>query len=529
MRKPLLALLLFALVFSLPLFSTMGKEEGKFIGAGNGRTLYVGGDGPGNYSTIQEALSHAKDGDTIFVYSGYYKTKGYMISIFKSIRLLGEDRDTTIIDNDNTPLAIQADGVRIENFTIKNGGVYNDGLQVNYVENIFIHNCTVSNSYIGINVQGSSNVEISHCSLFSNNESISISYSSHIRVKNCISHSNKRGLKISNSVDSSVHNCDFKGEGVLITGDVEEINQFIVDMENNYVNGKPLLYYHGESNVVLDGTDAGEIIIVDCKNFEIKNMDISNTDVGIEIIKGERMTISNCSFHHNNYRGIEGGYIFNSHISNCGVYDNGQEGIQLSYARDNVINDCNVYLNGDTGVVLSDSYNTLISYCSIYGNTLHGISIVSLSSNEKNNISYCDIHDNEKGISIFYSSGNVIYNNNISSNNIGISLWGGSKYNIIRRCNIHSNHEGVEIGMYLIEIFLIHAPMAMEDVIYQNNFIDNDIHAYFFNVCHITWDSNYWDDWKGYGRKIIRGDILTLYVPILPLINFDKNPAEEPW
>ena len=216
MRKPLLAILLFALVFSLPFFSTMGKKEGKFIGSGNGRTLYVGGDGPGNYSTIQEALNHAEDGDTIFVYSGYYKTKGYMISIFKSIRLLGENRDTTIIDNDNTPLAIQADGVRIENFTIKNGGVYNDGLQVNYVENIFIHNCTVSNSYIGINVQGSSNVEISYCSLFSNNESISISYSSNIKVKNCISHSNKKGLQISNSVDSSIYNCNFNGEGVLI-------------------------------------------------------------------------------------------------------------------------------------------------------------------------------------------------------------------------------------------------------------------------------------------------------------------------
>ncbi|MCD6512134.1 MAG: right-handed parallel beta-helix repeat-containing protein [Thermoplasmata archaeon] len=140
----------------------------------------------------------------------------------------------------------RSSGVRVENFTIKNGGVYNDGLQINYGKNIFIHNCTVSNSYTGIKVEGSSNVEISHCHLFHNNESIFISDSSNIGVKNCISYSNKRGLQISTSVDSSISNCTFNGEGVLITGDVEKINQFIVNMNDNYVNEKPLLYYHGK-------------------------------------------------------------------------------------------------------------------------------------------------------------------------------------------------------------------------------------------------------------------------------------------
>ncbi|MCD6512135.1 MAG: right-handed parallel beta-helix repeat-containing protein [Thermoplasmata archaeon] len=284
------------------------------------------------------------------------------------------------------------------------------------------------------------------------------------------------------------------------------------------------------NDVVLNGTDAGEIIIVDCKNFEIKNMDISDTDVGIEIIRGDGMIIQNCSFHNNNYKGMEMGEVFNSHISNCKVYNNGYNGIQLSYGRGNIISECDIYLNSDTGIALSSSYDTLIPRCNIYENTMHGISIVSLSSsNERNNISYCNIYDNEKGVSVFYSSGNVIYNDNISSNNIGISLWGGSKYNLIQICNIHSNHEGVEIRMYIIEIFLIHAHMAMGDMIYQNNFINNDIHAYFFNARQITWDSNYWDDWKGYGRKIIRGNILTLYMPVFPLINFDKNPAKEPW
>jgi hypothetical protein len=60
-----------------------------------GNTLYVGGSGPGNYSRIQDAIDNASDGDTVFVYSGIYYEN---IVVDKSIDLIGENRDTTIID-----------------------------------------------------------------------------------------------------------------------------------------------------------------------------------------------------------------------------------------------------------------------------------------------------------------------------------------------------------------------------------------------------------------------------------------------
>ena len=37
-----------------------------------GNTLYVGGSGPGNYTKIQDAINDANDGDTVYVYSGFY-------------------------------------------------------------------------------------------------------------------------------------------------------------------------------------------------------------------------------------------------------------------------------------------------------------------------------------------------------------------------------------------------------------------------------------------------------------------------
>jgi len=55
--------------------------------------LYVGGSGPGNYTTIQSAIDAANPGDTVFVYddsSPYYEN----IIIDKTISLIGENKNT---------------------------------------------------------------------------------------------------------------------------------------------------------------------------------------------------------------------------------------------------------------------------------------------------------------------------------------------------------------------------------------------------------------------------------------------------
>jgi len=55
------------------------------------RTLVV----PDNYPTIKAALENAVDGDTVLVKKGVYHEN---LKVNASISLVGEDRDTTIID-----------------------------------------------------------------------------------------------------------------------------------------------------------------------------------------------------------------------------------------------------------------------------------------------------------------------------------------------------------------------------------------------------------------------------------------------
>ena len=96
----------------------------------NENTLYVGGSGPGNYSKIQEAINNATEGDTVFVFNDsapYYEN----LLINKSLNLIGEDKETTIIDGtvSGDVIKVTADYVFIKGFTITNGSRPGEGIQ----------------------------------------------------------------------------------------------------------------------------------------------------------------------------------------------------------------------------------------------------------------------------------------------------------------------------------------------------------------------------------------------------------------
>ncbi len=118
-----------------------------------GKTLYVGGTGPLNYTWIQTAIRDASDGDTVYVYddsSPYYEE----VEVDKSINLIGEDKDTTVIIRPFHGIDIiyvNADWVNISGFTIKNG---NHGIDTSSNYNTITGNI-ISNNYDGIHLDSS--------------------------------------------------------------------------------------------------------------------------------------------------------------------------------------------------------------------------------------------------------------------------------------------------------------------------------------------------------------------------------------
>ena len=114
-------------------------------------TINVDNDGNGNYTVIQDAINIANNGDTIFVYSGYY-TENLVIN--KPITLIGEDKGNTTIDgNNDVTVGVFSDNVGLEGFTIKNG---TKGIMLNNSSKNTIKENTIINNNYGIYIDNKS-------------------------------------------------------------------------------------------------------------------------------------------------------------------------------------------------------------------------------------------------------------------------------------------------------------------------------------------------------------------------------------
>ncbi|UCG70290.1 MAG: hypothetical protein JSV09_04535, partial [Thermoplasmata archaeon] len=122
-------------------------------------THYVGGGGGGNYSTIQEAIDAALPGDTVFVYDDSSPYNENVI-VNKSINLIGEDRNTTVIYGgaNGARVRIESNWVNISGFTVTGMGPFggdNSGIYLDYSSHVSIDNVNVSGNYVGIYVRSS--------------------------------------------------------------------------------------------------------------------------------------------------------------------------------------------------------------------------------------------------------------------------------------------------------------------------------------------------------------------------------------
>jgi parallel beta-helix repeat protein len=81
------------------------------------QTVYVGGNGPGNYTRIQGALDNITTGATVYVFSGTYHEH---LIITTPVHLIGDNADSTIIDgdNENYVVSLKAGNSTLSGFTI---------------------------------------------------------------------------------------------------------------------------------------------------------------------------------------------------------------------------------------------------------------------------------------------------------------------------------------------------------------------------------------------------------------------------
>ena len=279
----------------------------------NGKTLYVGGTGPNNYTRIQDAIDNASNGDTVFVYSNsspYYE----LIDIDETINLVGQDRETTVIDGDNGWLIvdIRANWVTVSGFTIKNSHELSTGI------------------YIG-------------------------GYCSHITIKDNIIHNNGEGIAInwySNYNNISGNNITSNGYGIEL--DMSSDNTI---MENNILNnyGGIMVYPVANNNIISNNIvsnngydNKGFGISIGCSNYNTisENTIIFNYNYGIHIwMSSNNNTVSGNTISSNYGDGIflDNNIIFsdNNIINGNDISSNNEIGINITLSSKNTISENN--------------------------------------------------------------------------------------------------------------------------------------------------------------------------------------------
>jgi parallel beta-helix repeat protein len=291
---------------------------------------------------IQDAIDFSLDNDIIFVVSGSYFED---ISISKSITIIGEDRNNTIIEGDNWIVNIYGEGVELKNFTITS-----HDKDFGYSTGVVIHGCN------------------------------------HVIIDNIIN----GGVKLYDAQMMEILNNSFFNGGLSFNryGNDLILNNKII---NNTVNNKPLVYFEGKSNEIIN--NASQVVLSNCRNILIENLEISDFNEPYDGI--HLLYCNNCTIRYNYFK------------NNC--YD-----IRLRYSNQNAISSNVFTSNSWSGISFFYAHNNKISKNKFYNEFIDiGYSNINeIITNEfiKSGISFLSAYNNKISYNNFLEPVDRVYN-----------------------------------------------------------------------------------------------------------------------
>ncbi len=304
----------------------------------NAGWLFVGGGGPGNYSTIQSAINAANNGDTIFVYSGTYAEN---IVIDKTLSLMGEGRNTTSIVGNNMKETVEITGesIILREFTIKNDGTQ-DGIYTSTSDHN-ITNSVFTTTSKGIHLYYSSGNTITGNLFFGNTDS---------------------GIYIDVGQNNTIRDNEFYNntkEGLYLTG----CGTSIIQRNTIHNNGVGIYAYQAEGNIIRDN-------IIESNSYGIHFAGMITIHSNFNTISHNRIddnTVCGLRIEHSEFNRIE----FNE-IQGNGI------GIQFYFTGANLVSQNVITSSATVEIDLSFSIGDVITKNNI-DNTQQALVLVQIS------------------------------------------------------------------------------------------------------------------------------------------------------
>ena len=465
-----------------------GFQFASFVGAAT--TWTVDDDGPADFSTIQEAIDTASDGDTVFVKAGTYCEH---VVVNRTISLLGENSNTTVVDGNWTGVVINVirSRVIISGLTVqRSGSVYweNAGIFLDNVENCTVNeNILTENSFAGLVLNHAYRCVVSGNSIF-DNSGVGITLVGggfNNLSRNNIAENGWSALTLNDEAhNNTISENSMTSNNLAVTGHCINLHRSSSNsiQKNNIAwddNGIRLEYWSNYNTIAENNITSNTLTGVSVEEYS------NNNTISGNMISG---SISGVVISSSRYA-----EIFNNTIAhNYG--DDWDAGIRLDSAGYSRIHS-NLIVDNWRGVLLYTSS----PHVSIYNNNITGNEFaIRVSSGGSN---YLNVSDNivmsNRGYGIgltgFGSSSNyaTISRNLIINNSEGIALGQYSNYNTMLQNNISRNGYGFYIES------------STQNTIQGNNIVDNDQQAYVSTGSVNNWDGgyplggNYWSDYDG--------------------------------
>ena len=354
-----------------------------------------------NYDTIQAAIDAPQtlDGHKIVVDAGIYYG---CVTIDKSISLVGENKNTTILDGEGVTsiVIVSADNVYIKGFTIRNASGPGTGICIWDFNNNTITGNIIIPGYRefpseGIWLSGSHNNTISSNILRSSFVGILLTGS----TGNVISHNVMTWIFPGDSI--SLH----KSDGNTIYDNIIE----------DGVDGITLVESSGNTirtNTITRSYSQGILLGSDCADNFIENNTIMNNQFGIEI------------------RG-SGSNTFTDNNITCNAYNFGIDGYHLSDFVQDI--DASNTVDGKPIHYWVNQYDKQVPVNAGYVAIVNSTNITVQNLNLTKNI---------QGVLFVFANNSTIRNVNASRNSVGIKLW-RSDHNVITGNEAFHNDEGI--------------------------------------------------------------------------------------
>ena len=356
----------------------------------HGETIYAGPVGS-DLLSLTEALEMAQDGDVILLADGTYdeSREKFPLMVEKTVTICPAEGAQPVLVSPAQTTAMEITG----------RGAVVQGLRFEHIrcamwiltDDVTVENCTVSMA------------------------------DEAWRTSSC-------GIWLAGGKRTTLRNNVFEGCGMALAGppisessaglpgltamfevgeDIEFFNTHTV--ENNLVNGKPLVYLLGVKEQEWS-EEAGQLVAVQCENMRFVDVEVEMASIGIQLAYCRDIEIDNCRASKN---GIFGIYIMK--CDDCVLTDTRADscshGIDVRDARRVWIADCITDGCGQ-GTFLSWGDDCLVQRCEILDN---GTGFFSASGNN-NHVDDCRIEGNELGLYIQHEPIFTLTNTQVNKN-----------------------------------------------------------------------------------------------------------------